>query len=310
MNYARIYNELMDDRKGKEPSCYSGLNYKQRQKLGAEVSGSRVEHHHILPIKMGGSDGDENLVALSCEDHIHAHIIFAKMSEAEHGGRWWHPVNMMIAGKSGGMGDIPTRLAIKAAALMRNVKPWNFNPTEYTFINYDSGDRFTGTMHAAHLKYGGNRPGWTQLVTGDKPTVDGWYLEGSKPDMRSSKGKKSSFINRDGRKFYGTQIEFCAYAKTSAAAATRVVRYQSVTKDGWRLEGVEDRQHNQPKNGTRSGPKSKVYTLRKGDDVFVGDRHQVADKLGKTVQQVSAGLYAAEKGLTSGYRGWEFVNAA
>lgn len=54
-----------------------------------------VEHHHILPKALGGSDDSSNLVALTAKEHFLAHVLLAKI----HGGIMWQAVIVMKGGK-------------------------------------------------------------------------------------------------------------------------------------------------------------------------------------------------------------------
>lgn len=74
MDYSRIYSEFIADRKAKpEPKGYT-------------------ERHHILPRSLGGGDEPENLIRLTAEDHIFAHLLLAKA----HGGAMWFALTIML----------------------------------------------------------------------------------------------------------------------------------------------------------------------------------------------------------------------
>ncbi|BEH83430.1 hypothetical protein [Klebsiella phage phiKp_4] len=60
MNYTRIYNEIISNRK-QNP-----------------INGT-VEVHHIVPKSMGGDNSEGNLVALSPREHFIAHYLLAKI---------------------------------------------------------------------------------------------------------------------------------------------------------------------------------------------------------------------------------------
>jgi hypothetical protein len=77
MDYQRIYTAFVADRKAKEPSLL--------------VSGEYVERHHVTPRSLKGTDAPDNIVALTAEDHIHAHILLAKI----HGGRMWSALALL-----------------------------------------------------------------------------------------------------------------------------------------------------------------------------------------------------------------------
>jgi hypothetical protein len=42
-----------------------------------------VESHHIIPSSIGGDDSDDNLVWLTAEEHVRAHILLTKMVERD-----------------------------------------------------------------------------------------------------------------------------------------------------------------------------------------------------------------------------------
>lgn len=60
MNYSKIYDQIIDRARTRVPSGY-------------------VEHHHVIPKCMGGTDDNENLVALYPEEHFVAHVLLVKM---------------------------------------------------------------------------------------------------------------------------------------------------------------------------------------------------------------------------------------
>lgn len=102
MNYERIYSEFIADRLTKQPS-----------------KPSYFEKHHIKPRCLGGGDEPENIIRLTVEDHIHAHILLAKI----HGGKLWGAVLFMTK-KSVGRGRqsrIPTKDELQAAAFAKRI---------------------------------------------------------------------------------------------------------------------------------------------------------------------------------------------
>lgn len=64
MDYARIYRKLIADRRGREESL--------------EV----WETHHVIPRSLGGGNEKTNLIKLSLQDHLFAHVLLARV----HGG--------------------------------------------------------------------------------------------------------------------------------------------------------------------------------------------------------------------------------
>lgn len=75
MNYERIYSEFIADRLTKQP-----------------VKPTYFEKHHIVPRSLGGGDEKSNIIRLTPEDHLFAHLLLAKV----YGGGMWHAVNAML----------------------------------------------------------------------------------------------------------------------------------------------------------------------------------------------------------------------
>jgi hypothetical protein len=75
MDYKRIYEAFIKDRRIRELAL---TGY--------------VERHHIIPRCMGGGDGSDNLIRLTPEDHIFAHLLLAKI----YGRALWYPLFLMF----------------------------------------------------------------------------------------------------------------------------------------------------------------------------------------------------------------------
>ena len=80
MDYERIYDEFISDRRTREAALIA--------------SGEYTERHHVVPRALGGSDDADNMITLSYPDHFFAHLLLAKA----HG--FWHPVRMMANTRS------------------------------------------------------------------------------------------------------------------------------------------------------------------------------------------------------------------
>lgn len=65
MDYPAVYDRFITARRSSEAGLMSG-----------------GEVHHIIPRCLGGRDTPDNLIRLSCEDHMFAHVLLAKI----HGG--------------------------------------------------------------------------------------------------------------------------------------------------------------------------------------------------------------------------------
>ena len=95
MNYERIYSEFIADRLTKQPS-----------------SPEYFEKHHILPKSIGGGDCAENIIRLTAEDHIFAHLFLARWLKTR--GMW--AAIKFIFGQSVRLKKCPTRREIRIAA--------------------------------------------------------------------------------------------------------------------------------------------------------------------------------------------------
>ena len=100
MNYQRIYEAFIADRREREAAVIE--------------SGVYVERHHITPRSLGGGDEPENLIALTAGDHFFAHLCLAKI----HGGNQW----MAAWGMAGWSPDGSKRELDKAWVISR--KRW------------------------------------------------------------------------------------------------------------------------------------------------------------------------------------------
>lgn len=297
MNYIRIYEAFIKDRQAKEPTL---TGY--------------TERHHILPRSLGGGDESDNLVALTPEDHFFAHLLLAKA----HGGRLASAAYLMAMSCNGPWRDrfrLRARYGlarrITARCLSESMSGSDnqlFNSTKYEWINYRSGKKETSTLFDMHKKYGASRGIWTQVMTGERPSIKGWLLSIRKKDhKRSEKGQVNNFVHRDGRKFTGTQSEFCKHTGLSDASSWRIVHAKSVSRCGWRLDGVMDRKFNMPRDGSPSCKAGKVFAFKKDGITVTGDRNAIAAALGSTVGQISASICSIRAGRTSGYKGWKLV---
>lgn len=95
MNYERIYNEFIADRRTKQP-----------------VHPAYFEKHHIIPRSLGGLNGAENIVRLTAEDHIFAHLFLAKIHNNK---SMWAAIKF-IFGQISRTTKTPSRRLIRVAA--------------------------------------------------------------------------------------------------------------------------------------------------------------------------------------------------
>lgn len=298
MNYKAIYEQFIDDRRGKEAAL--------------SASGEYREVHHVRPRALGGDNQPSNLISLTPEDHLFAHLLLAKI----HGGSMWVAFSLMSSSFSSrrhacffrSMYGYAKRRANEFARQQEGVKGaqnGNHNPEVREWYNLDTGEYKKGTMYEMWGAYGGSRSSWTSVSNGYKTSVKGWAKLERKGQLRGHKGKSFVFVNRDGRVFTGTQKEFVEMAGVSLASASRVCRHGDVTKCGWRLEGTKDRPHAFSRDG-KPAKKDKGRTISLVNDrgeTVTGKRSHVAEQIGVTPQQLSSGLiYTRKTGVP--YKGW------
>lgn len=210
MNYEKIYNDFIKDRRKKE-KLFSLSDY--------------FETHHIIPKCMGGDDKKKNLIKLTPEDHFFAHLMLAKAF----GGKNWLALHSMVyrqmktkelrykdfLNKRKSFG-LARRMVAKAISGLGNPAS---DRKVYTLKNLD-GREITGyrfeLKKITGLK-GSQLSALLNLNNTKTQTLHGWYYPVKNPE--GMKGIKSRSIDRrckkimelyhyDGRFWSGTQYEF------------------------------------------------------------------------------------------------------
>jgi hypothetical protein len=120
MNYEKIYFQFIADRRIKEHT----------------VTGY-TEKHHIIPRSLGGSDDASNLIRLSYEDHVRAHVLLAHA----YGGDQWAAVLLIVSNTS--RRKVPTKRMVRLSAIARQRA--NENQT-------GCGNYFFGKTHSEETK--------------------------------------------------------------------------------------------------------------------------------------------------------------
>ena len=139
MNYERIYNEFIADRRVKE----------------ASLTGC-TEIHHIIPRGLGGGDNAENMIYLTAGDHFFAHLLLAMAHKGN--GPLWRALWCMAGMSNRGIRKRDLRWAIRSRRwfeLVRNRYATNSrgagnnkaNMTAYEWIKESTGEFFVGTRH-------------------------------------------------------------------------------------------------------------------------------------------------------------------
>ena len=100
MDYKRIYDEFIADRRAKEAALIA--------------SGKYFERHHIKPRSLGGADDASNMIALTAYDHLIAHYYIAKITRKS---KAWFGVKAM--------------LNMRGSTLGRNFTPDDIDPVVY-----------------------------------------------------------------------------------------------------------------------------------------------------------------------------------
>ena len=196
MNYIRVYDEFIKDRRAKEPTL---TGY--------------TEKHHILPRSFGGGDEPENLIALTPEDHFFAHLLLAKAYNTR---SMWGAVMLMLGSKHAGAGRFSLRrkatkwrarygmIKRKHALLSVGEGGANADLVTRTFYHFD-GRVFTGTRIGLFEEHGVPAHSVNQVVQGRANYCGGWSLskDAAKSYLREKRrravetGKKLKGFTRD-----------------------------------------------------------------------------------------------------------------
>ena len=232
MNYVRIYEAFIQDRRCKEAAT---IGYSER--------------HHIKPRALGGGNEATNLIDLTPEDHFFAHLLLAKI----HGGRMWAPVAFMVSGQRKDYKPIKSRKsygwAARAMAKSRSGRNApQFDATIYD-LKHQDGRRWSGCQPEMH-QIGLDKPGANMLVRRRLNSMHGWTMadyqsteigRGCRKLSRHPmyRHERHKFRHVDGRTFEGTQFEFHKVCGVSKAAASNLVRGKATTALGWFIDGTE-----------------------------------------------------------------------
>lgn len=311
MNYQRVYDQLIADRRANPPSY-----------------DEYVEVHHILPRCLGGADDVENLIRLRPEDHFFAHLLLAKI----HGGSLWAAVRIMAAAALGVKPEVRTYRFGKAmpGARARYSAARNWASINLTGINSPKSDKTV--YHFTHIdgrecsltrvefcsESGINQSHVTGLVRGRYKSACGWYLAdrntadsiGCQRGLNHPAADKTlySFRNVDGRNYRGTRHELAANENIPSASINTVVTGACLSAYGWYLpdkvpDGIVGRD---AQRGCRNGyADNNTYTFRHKDGAEeVCTRHAIVEKYG--LDRGTFNVMMSGKSLSS--QGWHRVD--
>lgn len=272
MNYQRIYDEFIADRRKAE--------------LRLLESGQYKELHHIVPRSLGGGDERENLIYLTASDHYFAHCCLAKI----HGGKMWsalfaitrmtkhadcnvfsrrrmveicrvkaakvrseHMKRLWRTGKFSrereyGPISESHRRAIRAASLGRRQtqesiekarKTRQSNSPIFEFVHVETGEWFTGTQLEFRNHSGVSQPLVSYLCREKINHAKGWMLAGSNRTavINGRDGRKFTFKHKDGDVFTGTQYEFRTKFDLDSGAVSHLTSGSGKLKThkGWQV---------------------------------------------------------------------------
>lgn len=213
MDYHRIYREFIADRKSKpKPDCYT-------------------ERHHIVPRSLGGGNDAKNLIDLTAEDHLFAHVLLARV----YGGTMWTPV--LAAFGQWARDRLPTAREIRLQALARRksreAMQGGGNPffgkshsaetisilrdqKVYEFKSF-SGGSVSGTRHEIAEVTGLSVSRIASVLNGGKFSAGDWYWPETNPEGLTGGERISQAIasdellrlfHADGREWSGTRRDF------------------------------------------------------------------------------------------------------
>jgi hypothetical protein len=304
LNYSRIYDELISDRRANPPN-----------------EDEYYEVHHIVPRCMGGGDEPENLVKLRPGDHFFAHLLLAKT----HGGRLWAAVHLMAGARLRGthyLAKEPRTLARKRyarlSALARKKQVGANHPTSdksvYEWENVD-GRSFSGTRIEFKTSVGAKCRGVDNVLTGYAKSAMGWFVPSllGEEDLKLFRtgGKRKErdqsihvFKHEDGRQFEGTRRQFKEYSGVKRTMVDRLVLGGCYTASGWHIPALNptgiDGKHFY--SGDRAGTaiKKVFHFMHTTGEEYIGTRMGLVERYGLNRQAV----HNMAKGVSATSGGW------
>jgi hypothetical protein len=233
MNYIRIYEAFIKDRRAKEPTL---TGY--------------TERHHIKPRSLGGGNEPENLIDLTPEDHFFAHLLLAKV----HGGQMWSPVAFMVGGSRKDYIPVVSRKAfgwVKRSLAKSKMRKGAYQfDTRRHHLEHKDGREWSGYQIDMADQLGMSKAAACRLVNGKDGSANGWFIKGRRPSGRMGRAEGYvgaahpmyraeiiNFVHIDGRQFSGTQHDLHIKHGISKADACRLARGQFRCTKGWYVEG-------------------------------------------------------------------------
>jgi len=182
MNALNIYIQFISDRLKKEPLIYKNKNFNARRKVGSWINNEYWEVHHILLKSIKENNESNNLINLTYEDHIAAHLllyhIFKNTSKQN---QVIYPLSKMLAiGKTGRKSSYIVNKKIKQSlALLRKA---HLEVSEETKQKISIANKGRKLSLATRAKLSKARKGWVETKEHKKHISEGvrgkncyWY---------------------------------------------------------------------------------------------------------------------------------------
>lgn len=145
MNYSKIYEDFIASRRERE-SFIVGYS----------------EKHHILPRALGGGNEKSNMIRLTPDDHIHAHILLARI----YGGMMWSAVHFMLKktiGRTRSVKRIPSKDEVRAVSFARRMHALHCVGENASRYGKPHTAETRLKMRQSHKERNARQPTWKQL---------------------------------------------------------------------------------------------------------------------------------------------------
>lgn len=245
MDYKKIYNEFILDRRSKEKQT--------------EASGAYTERHHITPRCMLGSNENNNLIRLTYRDHVFAHALLLK-GASDVWEKWNMAASMSAVLNFDGSGMRPKEerqhldKVYKWARKMHGETITGKNHPGYkhetfTLWNIDDGSKIRGTRQELIKKTGLDFQRIYDFATGRRTYTDGWCSNEEEAidrsiskkliQTRNDRIKKDLFYNIDGRCINQKSFEPQHLSKMGLCTNTRSICRTKGFCRGWTQDPSE-----------------------------------------------------------------------
>jgi len=276
MNYTRIYESFIADRRGRDQ--LSGLSYygritreKRARHRGADVP--YREHHHIVARFEGGDNSAGNIVTLTYREHVFAHLCLAKAFGGKHYAALWGVA---------GMSDVP-HMERKISNAMRNSKL--LQKARESAASFTAGAKNAQADTAVYE--------WHNVRTGE-------CIEATRHDMPFSSRQAGAYLNQSPNKKWNVKF---------AAGAWYVLGVLYASHEDARREYEERNQRNSARQrGKRTGAENhntrKVRCIE--TRVVYESQRFAASATGAQQSKISECCKGTRK--TAGGYHWEYVS--